>query len=110
MSPDFSSMYHFSFFCINKISKYGLHPKLLITNIIAGSFFCIKHFEFLFLCGGVELNPGDNFTFMQWNCNSLRAHDYTRLSLIQAYNSIHKLNLIAITETALDNKISDKEI
>ena len=51
------------------------------------------------MCGDVESNPG--FTFMQWNCNYLPAHNFTRVTLIGAYNTLHNFDLIALSETAL---------
>ena len=44
---------------------------------------------------------------MQWNCNSLPAHDFSRIPLIEAYSSMHKLKLIALSETAL--KVNHKD-
>ena len=47
---------------------------------------------------------------MHWNLNSLPAHDFSRIPLIQAYNSIHNFHLIAITETALKDSIPNDKI
>ena len=47
---------------------------------------------------------------MHWNLNSIPAHDFSRIPLIQAYNSIHNFHLIAITETALKDSIPDDKI
>jgi hypothetical protein len=41
--------------------------------------------KFLFLCGDIELNPGDTFDFCVWNYNSLIAHNFTLVSLIETY-------------------------
>ena len=47
---------------------------------------------------------------MHWNVNSIPAHDFSRISLLVAYNSIHDFQLIAITETALKNNIPNDKI
>jgi len=60
------------------------------------------------LCGDVETNPGpDTFNFCCWNLNSITSYDFLRLSLLEAYNSIYKYDLISVVETHLDD--SDDE-
>ena len=80
-----------------------------ITSIIC-IYFSIKIQDLLYICGDIELNPGDYFTFMHWNCNSLPAHDFSRVSLIESYNSLHNFNLIALSETALKKNVDNKVI
>ena len=48
----------------------------------------------LFICGDVELNPGPKntksscyFSVCHWNLNRTPAHDFSKLSLIEAYNT-----------------------
>ena len=64
--------------------------------------------------GDIEVNPGPkkncstNFSFCHWNLNSLSAHNYVKLSSLQAYNSVYK-HVICLSETYLDNSLlSDK--
>ena len=83
----------------SKISASAFLSLTILSAIILAFFFSIKIAKFLVNCGDIESNPG--FTFMQWNCNSLPAHDYTRVSLIEAYNTLHNFDLIALSETAL---------
>ena len=76
-------------------------------------FFYFKSSAWLCSCGDIESNPGppnDYFKFMHWNANSLPAHNFARIALIETYNSIHQFNLIAITETALKNEIPNEKI
>ena len=67
----------------------------------------------MFICCDIHLNPGDNnynegfLKFMHWNLNSISAHNFARVSLLEAYNALHDFQLIAITESAL--KPSDKD-
>ena len=47
---------------------------------------------------------------MHWNLNSIVAHDGIRIPLIQSYNLIQNYDLIAITETALNEYTPDETI
>ena len=66
----------------------------------------------LFFCDDVELNPRPkntkssyNFSLCHWNLNRFPAHDFSKLSLIEAYNihyNIH-FDMICLSETYLDS-------
>ena len=61
------------------------------------------------LSGDIETNPGPGtLDFCCWNLNSITAHDYLRVSLIEAYNSDYNYDLIGIAETHLDSTV-DKD-
>ena len=63
----------------------------------------------ILLSGDVETNPGpDTLDFCTWNLNSITAHDFLRVSLIEAYNSVYNYDLIGIVETHLDSTV-DKD-
>ena len=67
----------------------------------------------LVLTGNVHQNPGPtdcNLKFFHWNLDSITAHDNTKISLIEAYNSAFNYNLIAISDTRLDRSISNEDI
>ena len=61
------------------------------------------------LCGDVELNPGPNqntakkFSICHWNLNRIAAHNFAKLVLLKTYNSIHKFDIICLSETYLDS-------
>ena len=66
--------------------------------------------------GDTEVNPGpkkkaavEHFSCCHWNVNSVAAHDYKKVSLLEAYNAIHHYNLICVSETYLDSSISNDE-
>ena len=68
-------------------------------------------FIYILLTGEIEKNPGPNsgtFKFCTWNLNSILAYDFLRVSLLKAYNSVYKYDLIAITETHLDTKVIEE--
>ena len=70
-------------------------------------------FFLLFLSGDIELNPGvrnySNLKICFWNLNSLPSYNFAKLSLLQAYNSLHKFDIICLSETYLDSTISSND-
>ena len=45
----------------------------------------------------------EQFFFSHWNLNSIAAHNFIKMSLLQAYNAIHRFDIICLPETYLDN-------
>ncbi len=67
----------------------------------------------ILLSGDIETNPGPpfgSFNFCSWNLNSICAHDFLRVSLIEAYNSVYNYDLIGIVETHLDNTVDETKL
>ena len=67
----------------------------------------------LILSGNVLENPGPNdcnLKFLHWNLDSITARDKTKISLIEAYNSVFNYDLLAISDTRLDRSISNEDI
>ena len=58
----------------------------------------------------IQAPPSPLFQFMHWNLNSIPAHDYERVPILEAFVTQEKLKLIAITETALKNTIPDDKV
>ena len=59
-------------------------------------------------CDDIEENPGPKYsslTFCHWNLNGLTAHDSTKISLLEAYITQHKYDIICLTETFLNSSI-----
>ena len=61
-------------------------------------------------CGDIELNPGpkkdkscDNFSLCYSNLNSIAAHVFSKLSLLEAYNAHHMYDIICLSEKYLDS-------
>ena len=50
-------------------------------------------------------NTSYNFSFRHWNLNSIAAHNFSKLSLLEAYNVQHKFDMICLSETFLDSSI-----
>ena len=61
------------------------------------------------LGGDVEVNPGprtkanNTFSVCHWNLNGISAHKYSKVSLLRAYLTAHKFNIVYIWETYLDS-------
>ena len=68
------------------------------------------------LSGDVELNPGpkreatQTLSICHWNLNSIYAHNFAKLSLLRAYMSIHKFDIIYLSETYLDSSTDDESL
>ena len=85
----------------------------MVLYVIVLNFYC-SHFSLQLLSqhGDIEKNPGPRLessqylTFCHWNLNSLTSHDSVKVSLLQAYNSIHNYDLICLSETYLDSSAS----
>ena len=69
------------------------------------------------LSGDIEINPGPKlnalnrcFSICHWNLNSISAHMFTKVSLLSAYSSVHKFDIICLSETYLNSETpSDDE-
>ena len=66
--------------------------------------------------GDIEMNPGlkpnpcHSFSICLWNLNSLTAHNYLKVSLLQAYVAITKFGIVCLSETYLDSSnLSDDD-
>ena len=85
---------------------------LVITVYLILDYLCFKC-NLLLLCSDVEPNPGlkqntaKKFTSCHChsNLNSIAAHNFAKLVLLKAYNSVHKFDIICLSETYLDSNI-----
>ena len=69
------------------------------------------------LSGDIEINPGPKsnplnrcFSICHWNLNSISTHMFTKVSLLSAYISVQKFDIICVSETNHNSEIpSDDE-
>ena len=68
------------------------------------------------LSGDIEINPGPKsyvlnrcFSICHWNLNSILAHMFTKVSLLSAYISVHKFDIICLSETYLNSEIPSND-
>ena len=71
--------------------------------------------EMLHIYGDIHQNPGptqktEHLQVMHWNLNSFKKYNFSRVSLLQAYNSMFNFHVMAISESALSNKIENVKI
>ena len=65
--------------------------------------------------GDIEENPGpksrsnQSFSICHWNLNRISAHNYIKVSLLRAYISTLKFDVICISKTYLDSDTSDDD-
>ena len=75
---------------------------------------CFRNLPFVALLlltsGDVETNPGPKkssvIKFCHWNLNGLAAHDFLKVSLIEAFITTHNFDIICLSEMFLDSTVS----
>ena len=83
----------------------------IVFLIVAGIFMDNIWYVFYLikLSGYIEENPGTKLSsskklsICHWNLNNVVAHNFIKVSLLIAYNSIHKCDIIYLSETYLDS-------
>ena len=93
--------------CLRNLNKFYTICCMCFSCLFVCSLF------FFFICtGDSERNPGArkkqylyNLSFCYWNLNSIAAHNFSKLSLLEAYDIPRKLDMICLSETLLDSSI-----
>ena len=65
------------------------------------------------MAGGIHPHPGQvdvGLKFCHWNLNGIIARDRIKIHLIEAYNSIFHYDIIALSETIINNSVPDEDI
>ena len=64
----------------------------------------------LFACGYIELNPDPkkknscyNLSVWYWNLKSITAHNFVKIDVLQAYNTIHQCDMICSKSVSADH-------
>ena len=97
---------------ITKFSRSSHSPSKIATVTVL-----IFTLLLLFMLGDIELNPGPKktnssceFSVCHWNLNSLAAHNFEKVGLLEAFNTINKFDIICVSESYLDSTfLSDNE-
>lgn len=70
----------------------------------------------MLVCGDVETNPGpeisssnQNLSIYHWNLNGVAVNNFIKLSLLEAYNAVHDIDIICISESFLDSDYSSDD-
>ena len=97
------------------------HKKIILIWTLFSTFVSCNLLYWLYiflitLSGDVEPNSGpkrkatQTLSICHWNLNSICAHNFAKLSLLRAYVSIHKFDIICLSETYLDSSIDDESL
>ena len=111
-SISYSSFNHFSKFIFIKRSFTNY---LHITSLIDVAYSTYFLHILLLQHGDIETNPGPqkekkkNLSCCYWNVNSLIARNLSKLSQLEAYNSVCKHDFICISETFFDSSIQERD-
>ena len=96
------------FFAITRIfRKVRLQLITLLYSVMIVNVILWYFFRLLELSGDIEFNPepmpdsSQSFSICHWNLNSMSAHNYSKISLLTAYISIHDFDVICLSETYL---------
>ena len=94
---------------VNKISPHLSY----ITAILSLS---ISYFQLILLkCGDIEVHPGpvntnyDSLSICHWNLNSIAAHNYAKMTLLEAYLITHNFDIAFLSETYLDSSFDKND-
>ena len=95
----------------------AISPHLLYVLLLGAAIDSIYLFPLdtlLLLAGDIELNPGpqteNSLRFFHWNLKGICARNGVKIPLIEAYKSLYKYDVIAVSESMLDSKVRDEEI
>ena len=99
-------------------SKVRYRDRILLPTI-RSLFSCSSGFCFVFIMlilliyGDIESNPGPrrrdscySFSICYWNLNSMTAHNFEKINLLETYNTIQKFDVICLLESYLDSSIA----
>ena len=95
---------------VSKTSRKLYISIFLLFNILLGVLVWLCSC-LMILRGNVEGNPGPKnsvsecLSICNWNLNSISAHDCSKLFLLKAYISVHKFDIICLSETYLDSTV-----
>ena len=103
------------FFFLLNVVKYNFKinsPKKFLCNLTCFYIYLFWLVSiFLNRTGDIEKNPSpktkscQNFSICHWNLNSISAHNFSKMSLLQAYNGVHKYDIICLSGTYLNFSI-----
>ena len=86
---------------LNKIVFFTV--AVILTNNLWHVFYPIKLSADIEENPGPKLNSSQKLSICHSNSNSIAAHHFIKVSLLIAYNSIHKYDITCLSETYLDS-------
>ena len=79
-------------------------------------FYIMVFINLILLCGDIEENPGPktkpdgNLSVCHWNVNSIPSHNFQKIAALESFVSMHKFDIICISETFLNNTYEDNDL
>ena len=106
--------------CFSVLRHSWIIPSKIITICLLfilashGELFFGNLIQLLLLCSGdIEINPGpktkNQISFCHWNLNGLAAHNFTKVSLLQALSVRRDYDIICLSETFLHSSVSNDD-
>ena len=104
--------------CRNNNLKIGVYLfttiyLLIISNLLEYLWVASR---IISLSGDIEINPGPKsnalnrcFSICHWNLNRISANIFTKVSLLSAYISVHKFDIICLSETYPNTEIPSED-
>ena len=95
---------------VSKISTKLYISMFLLFNTLLGVlvWLCsclIIRTDYFVVNPGPKNSVSECLSICHWNLNSILAHDYSKLFLLKAYISVHKFDIICLSETYLDSTV-----
>ena len=96
------------------MNKFGLSNCFPKVRFVINYLYYFFSSLVLLTHGDVETNAGPKkshsyLSCCHWNVNSLIAHNMLKVSLLEAYNTVHKYDFICISETYFDSSVESDD-
>ena len=93
---------------LKRLKRLLLHYLFLLQFVVL-----LPHLRMLLIiCGDVESNPGPNscsLNLCHWNVNGLAAHNFVKLTHLNALTAFHNFDIVCVSETFLDSDFPNKD-
>ena len=102
--------------CMSKDNYVQSIKRLCISFIIIISIHSILRLWFYSILITLSADPKpkrnstETFSFCLWNLSSIYSHNYVKISLLKAYITVHKFDIISLSETYEEASVPTKKI
>ena len=62
------------------------------------------------MIAGPNCNAAQTLSICHWNLNSICVDNFAKLYLLRAYASVHKFDIICLSEAYLDSNVDDESL
>ena len=103
-------------FCTKLCLGMARHAISLLFHVFVLIYYSLWFSSFILLREDFKTSPGpissseQCFLICHWNLNDIAAHNYTKLSLLSAYNLLHSFDIICLSETYLNSETPPNDI